>query len=293
MFKRTILISAAALALTSASALADSSTPVKGPFFGTVHAVGTITYKDASQQTWNWDRGKITSLSDSSITLTRRDKVEVTFAITSSTLVRNDGASYNLGDLKVGLAATVISQNGNAVIIRNIRGDGAPSGADQSAIEGPAAKSVTGTIDALYVDGSTQSFEYDRGRITSVGNGQLTIVRADQQTVSFTYDDSTLVRDRGQLESVDDLQVGEGAMFISQNGALKLVRCLGHAPQPRQPATPPTAAGQGPAGAGLGLQLHQATPPTAAGRGPAGAGLGLGLRLHRLHARSSAPTATA
>jgi len=235
MFKRIIVISAAALALTCASALADGSTPVKGPFFGTVHATGTITYKDGSQQTWNWDRGKITALTDSSITLTRRDKVQVTFAITSSTVVRNDGGSYTLGDLKVGLAATVISQNGNAVIIRNIRGDGAPSGADQSAIEGPAAQSVTGTIDALYVDGSTQSFEYDRGRITSVGNGQLTIVRADKQTVSFTYDDSTVVRDKGQVESVDDLQVGEGAMFFSQNGSLKLVRCLGRVPQQSGP----------------------------------------------------------
>jgi len=272
MFKRTILVSVAALALTSASALADGSTPVRGPFFGTVHAVGTITYKDASQQTWTWDRGKITSLSDSSLTLTRRDKVEVTFAITSSTLVRNDGGSYTLADLKTGLVATVISQDGNAVIVRNIRGDGAPAGADQSVIEGPAAKSVTGTIDALYVDGSTQSFEYDRGRITTVGNGQLTIVRPDQQTVTFTYDDSTLVRDRGQVESVDDLRVGEGAMFFSQNGTLKLVRCLGAAPHAQPSGRPQPAAGQRPG---------------------AGRGLGLGLGLHRLHSPDSLPAATA
>jgi hypothetical protein len=235
MLKRMLILFTAALALAAGNAQADSSTPVKGPFFGAVHATGTITYKDASQQTWNWDRGRITALSDTSITLTRRDKVQVTFAITSSTLVRNDGATYSLSDLKVGLAATVVSQSGNAVIIRNIRGDGAPSGADQSAIEGPATKSVTGTIDVTYVDASTQSFEYDRGRIKSVGNGRLTVVRPDKQTVSFTYDSTTLVRERGgQLGSTVDLQVGEGAMFFSQNGALKLVRCLHDAPSPRQ-----------------------------------------------------------
>jgi hypothetical protein len=229
MFKRTIFIFTAVCALVAGSALADP--PVKGPFYRTVHAVGNITYKDGSQQTWNWDRGKISPLDSSRVTLTRRDKVQASFAVTSSTLVRNDGGTYQLSDLKVGLAATVISQNGNAVIIRNIRGDGAPSGAEQSTIEGPAAHSVTGTVDALYVDGTTQSFEYDRGRITQLGNGQLTIKRLDGNTVTFSYDDTTLVREKGQVESVDDLKVGEGAMFFSQNGALKLVRCLVRGPQ--------------------------------------------------------------
>jgi hypothetical protein len=239
VFKRISLISIVALAL-AAGALAD--TPVKGPFYGTVHAVGTLTYLDGSQQTWNWDRGKITALDSSSITLTRRDQAQVSFTITSSTLVRNDGASYQLSDLQVGQVATVISQNGNAVIIRNIRGNGAPSGADQSAIEGPAAKSVTGSIDALYVDGSTQTFEYDRGRITAVGGGSLTIMRLDKQSLTFTYDDSTLVREGtdGHVGSVSDLQVGQGAAFFSQNGALKLVRCCA---QPRQTPPPPTPAG--------------------------------------------------
>ena len=265
MFKRTFLLSIAAAALLAGSALADGSTPVKGPFAGTVHAVGTLSYTDGSSQTWNWDRGKITALDSTSITLTRRDKVQVTFAITSSTVVRNDGATYQLSDLKIGQVATVISQSGNADIIRNIRGDGAPSGADQSAIEGPAAKSTTGTIDALYYDGSSQTFQYDRGRITSVGNGQLSIVRADKSTATFTYDDSTIVRDKDNVEAVSDLQVGEGAMFFSQNGKLMLVTCLG---QPKQPQANPQGQGQLQPGAGVQGQ----------------AGLGLGFRLGHRHA---------
>ena len=43
---------------------------------------------------------------------------------------RNAGATYSLSDLKVGQAAQVVSQNGTADIIRNIRGDGAPGGGD-------------------------------------------------------------------------------------------------------------------------------------------------------------------
>ena len=234
MAKRTLIIIAAVFALAAGTALAADQP--KGPFAGTVHAVGAVTYKDGSEKTWTWDRGRITALSASSLTLTRRDKAEVSFAITGSTLVRNDGGTYKLDDLKVGQAATVVSQDGNAVIVRNIRGDGAPSGAEQSAIDGPAKGSVTGTIDALYKDGSKQSFDYNRGRITALSDGSLTITRQDKKTVTLSFDSSLIVRDKGELEDASALKVGEGAMFFSQNGKLVLVRCIA------QPKTPPPSA---------------------------------------------------
>jgi hypothetical protein len=115
------------------------------------------------------------------------------------------------------------------VIIRNIRGDGAPTGADQSAIDGPAKGSVTGSIDALYMDGSKQSFDYNRGRITDLSDGSLTIKRQDKKTVTLSFDSSLIVRDKGEVEDSSALKVGEGAMFFSQNGKLVLVRCLAQA----------------------------------------------------------------
>lgn len=224
MAKRTLFILAALFALAAGTAFATDKP--KLPFAGAVHAVGQITYKDGSEQSWSWDRGRITALSAGSITLTRRDKQQVSFALTDKTLVRNDGASYTLADLKVGLVATVLSQDGNALLVRNIRGDGAPSGADQSAIDGPAAKSVTGSVDATYVDGSTQSFEYDRGRITTLDSGSLTIVRPDKKSVTFAYDPALPVWSKGKLGDASQLAVGEGGMFFSQNGKLAVVHGL-------------------------------------------------------------------
>ena len=225
MSKRILLLLVACLALAAGSAFAADH--VNGPFAGTVHAVGSLSDKSGNSISVTWDRGKIADVSSSSITLIRRDKAQVSFAITSSTTVRNDGGTYQLSDLKTGLVATVVSQSGNAVVIRNIRGEGAPSGADQSEFEGPAAKAITGSVSALYFDGSHQSFDYNRGRIQSVGNGSLTLMRADHQTVTLAYDASTLVREGdGTVGSVDDLEAGEGAMFFSQNGLLKLVRCV-------------------------------------------------------------------
>jgi hypothetical protein len=244
MSKRFALLFAIIFALAAGSAFAADQ--VKGPFAGAVHAVGSLSDKSGNAISVTWDRGKITSLSDTSITLTRRDKAQVSFAITSSTAVHNDGGTYKLSDLKTGLAATVVSQSGNAVVIRNIRGDGAPSGADQSEFDGPAGPAITGSVDAQYVDGSHQTYDYNRGRIQSLGNGQLTIMRADHQSVSFTYDANTLVRDKdGSLGSVDDLKAGEGAMFFSQGGLLKLVRCVHDGPVPQQsnpPSQQPAAA---------------------------------------------------
>src|SRR5689334_3421687 len=146
--KRITLLLAACFALAAGTAFAADQ--VKGPFAGTVHAVGSLSDKSGNAISVTWDRGKITALSSTSITLTRRDKQQVTFAITASTTVRNDRGTYQLSDLKTGLVATVVSQDGNAIVIRNIRGDGAPSGADQSEFEGPAAKAITGTAAVLY-----------------------------------------------------------------------------------------------------------------------------------------------
>lgn len=225
MSKRILFLLLTCFALAAGTGFAADQ--VKGPFAGAVHADGSLSDKSGSPISVTWDRGRIVALSASSITLMRRDKQQVSFAVTSSTTVRNDGGTYQLSDLKTGLAATVVSQDGDAVVIRNIRGNGAPSGADQSEFEGPAARAITGTVTALYADGSNQAFDYNRGRIQSVGNGSLTIMRADGQTVTFTYDANTLVREKGgAVGSVDDLKPGEGAMFFSQGGLLRLVRCI-------------------------------------------------------------------
>jgi hypothetical protein len=225
MSKRIILpLLAASLTLAGSALAADQ---VKGPFAGAVHAVGNLADRSGNPISVTWGRGRITALSTTAITLTRRDKAQASLAITSGTAVRNDGATYQLSDLKTGLVATVVSQGGNAVVIRKIRGEGAPSGADQSVFEGPAAKAVTGTVSALYYDGTNQSFDYDRGRIRSIGQGTVTIVRPDRQSVTLGYDAGTLVREQdGTIGSADDLEAGESAMFFSQGGLLKLVRCV-------------------------------------------------------------------
>jgi len=187
-FKALITALVAFLAVAVAGTALAEDGKVKGPFWNAVHAAGSITYKDGSSQSYNWDRGKITALSSSSISIERRDKVALTFAIDASTLVRNDHASYTLADLKAGLRATIVSQNGTAVVIRHIRGDGAPSGNDPSQVQLPLSKSVYGDGTVLFADGTSQAVHYDRGQITAKDASSLTIKRPDGKSVTLTYD---------------------------------------------------------------------------------------------------------
>jgi hypothetical protein len=79
------------------------------------------------------------------------------------------------------------------------------------------------------VNGSTQSFDYDGGRITDLSDGSLMLVRRDKKAVTLSFAAAVVVRDKGEVEDASALKVGEGAMFFSQDGKLVLVRCLAQA----------------------------------------------------------------
>ena len=85
---------------------------------------------------------------------------------------------------------------------------------------------VHGEITVTYRDGSTRHFNYDRGQITSKTDSQISFRRPDGQQVTVSYDASTIVREEGHKGSVDDLKVGDRAMFFSENGHADLIRCV-------------------------------------------------------------------
>ena len=96
MFKRISLLSSAGSRARPPASRARGRDPArcKGPFAGAVHAVGRRSPTwTASQQTWTVGSAAGSARSRaSSITLTRRDKTQVTFTITSSTSSATTGA---------------------------------------------------------------------------------------------------------------------------------------------------------------------------------------------------------
>jgi hypothetical protein len=91
---------------------------------------------------------------------------------------------------------------------------------------GKSARAVHGDIQVLYVDGTTKSFDYDRGQITSIGDGSVVLIRRDGKTVKLSYDEQTIVREKGEPGTVEDLEEGDIAMFFSHQGHADLIRCI-------------------------------------------------------------------
>jgi hypothetical protein len=90
----------------------------------------------------------------------------------------------------------------------------------------PFARAVHENIQVQYVDGTTKSFDYDRGQITSIGGGSIALIRRDGKTVKLSYDGQTIVREKGEPGTALDLEVGDIAMFFSHQGHADLIRCI-------------------------------------------------------------------
>ncbi len=85
---------------------------------------------------------------------------------------------------------------------------------------------VHGDLQLRRADGTTESVTFDRGTIDSIGGGSVALTRRDGSKLTLRYDGSTVVREQGKPSSIDDLKAGERAMFFSQDGLVRFVRCV-------------------------------------------------------------------
>jgi hypothetical protein len=191
-----------------------------------VHVDVTALYLDGTTRTFALDHGRITGLDGGSITIERRDGESLAAPTNDDTCIRKDGEPATLQDLELGARALVAQEGGTAVAVRS----GRPQPGTERQPCGLLRGVVHADITVTYVDGSTRTFAYDRGEITAINDTDVTLVRRDKKTVTLNYDDSTFVREEGQPGSVSDLSVGDRAMFFSEDGLAKLIRCISKAP---------------------------------------------------------------
>ena len=116
----------AATAATSVSSqAAGGSGKAKGIYARSDHA--TLEVKQKGQWvTYDLDRGKVTAVSATSITLTRPDGQSVTEAIDANTKFKGVTSA---AAIQTGRPALVLSENGRAVRIRQVTGTGSAASA--------------------------------------------------------------------------------------------------------------------------------------------------------------------
>jgi hypothetical protein len=163
-----------------------------------VHADISIVRADGSTDAFAVDKGKVTTASDTSVTLQRADGKTITVGRTSATIVR--------GTIAAGKPVLVFSRNGVAFRIR------APRPFTGAPVAPPVAKSkiVHAQVNFVRADGSTGSVTLDRGQVTTASSTSLTIKRADGKSVTFTIGAGAMIRGK--------LVAGARALVLSRSG---------------------------------------------------------------------------
>jgi hypothetical protein len=206
-----------AVAAVTGAATADTGKPV-GPFAGAIHADVSALLKDGTSASAKLDRGTVTAVDSSSLTLERfADKKSLTFSVNADTW-------YPRGQPKAGDKLGVVSQNGTALRV-NVWNKLDPQTTDRV---GPFRTAVHADISLLMRDSSSKSETMDRGQVTSISSSSLTIARPDGKSVTFSVDDKTVAREKGQDESLDDVKVGDRLMVFAADGHAFLLRCISH-----------------------------------------------------------------
>jgi hypothetical protein len=209
-----LLIPALVAALTVTTLATGARNPSKARTFGAVHGDVTAIKRDGTTTSFSFDRGKVTAVSSSSVTLQRADGRSLTFSL---------GTARVRGRLQVGRQVVVISQNGAAVQIssgaaragKNRRGDRNDRRRQRLAGTRVAAQLLAGAVHVDYRlllrNGSTRTLALDRGTITAASATSLSLKRADGPTVTFSLTSSTKVR--------GTVAVNARALVVSENGA--------------------------------------------------------------------------
>jgi hypothetical protein len=155
------------------------------PFHRPIHFDATFSYLDGSTRALIGDRGSITAVSGTSLTLVRPDGVEVTVAIDDGTCIRE--GSWEL--LEVGERAAVVSEMSSigtqhALVIR--------TGWDRWHPDEPACGLLAGAYHAdgvaLFSGGGTVAFAWDRGHVSGLAPRRIRIHRLDGTPVTAAVD---------------------------------------------------------------------------------------------------------
>jgi hypothetical protein len=173
-------IALALLTLVAATSLvaAAGATPYVDRFVATaVHGDVTSITATGAKRSLTFDRGKVTAVSDTSITLQRADGQAVTLTRSTATRVRGRVA------LAVGRVALVVSSNGAATRI-----DVGSLGRAYAVLPGSGLVRDTVHSDVVvkFGNGNTRTLAVDKGRITARTESSLTIARADGQSVTVS-----------------------------------------------------------------------------------------------------------
>ena len=167
--------------------------------------------------------GKITSIKDGALELTRMDGASVTVKLTGKTEYRKDRASAKLADFKVGDLVFIRTEGSGdqdltAVVVAGRTGGG-PGG---QGIGGPGG---------MMMGGGELGKDFVFGEVKSVDAPKITVLRPDSVTQTLELNEETSLRKGRDSVTMADIQVGDHVFVRGavQNNAFvpKMVMVIG------------------------------------------------------------------
>ncbi|MFI5054108.1 MAG: hypothetical protein ACHQDE_07080, partial [Acidimicrobiia bacterium] len=206
-----------ALGIAAAPAAAATRQPVLA---GAVHADGTWTYSDGHTESHSADYGLIVAIGGGMITVIRPDLQRVTVALPADTCVRIGGMLGTVDDLHTRMRAVVLSLKApdgtlSAMAVRA----GTPLLLPFQPTCGIFDRAVHGEVTITYRDGSTRTFTWDRGTVTSTDSGQVVVQHADGGTAQAAIDTDTRILGGYSLSGL----VGHQAVMVAERIAGDLI----------------------------------------------------------------------
>jgi hypothetical protein len=188
-----------------------------------VNAEGTMTYLDGSTRQFTADAGEVSGTNGGAITLKQADGKTVTATVGAAACVRNNGRPATLTDLTAGERALVVQENGAVVAVRagtrpseNAQAAAPTDRPDPTCLLRLGA--THGDLTLRFADGTTKAVQLDRGMVTKVDGGSISILRRDGATVTATVDDATVVKLDCDPAAIGDVKVGQVAAVFSDAG---------------------------------------------------------------------------
>jgi hypothetical protein len=173
-----------------------------------VHGDVAVVKRDGSTASLTFDRGRLTAVSETSLSVQRADGQAVTLTRTAATRVRVNGG------LNVNRNVLVVSREGTAIRV------------DVGSFMAGVRPGVGLVNDGVHADvavrlraGTTRTLAVDKGRVTARTSTSLTVLRADGQTVTMALPTNARVTFgwRG-LRTINRLRRNVFVTVVSESG---------------------------------------------------------------------------
>ena len=123
------------------------------------------------------------------------------------------------GATKLELVLTKRDGSTATAVVERTRGERRPNGLFRGVVHAD--------ITVTYRDGSRRELDFDRGKVSALGGGSITLRQPRGRSVTVSLSATTRIRKR----SGGEVAVGDRAMILSANGSALVVRAA--TPKPR------------------------------------------------------------